>query len=113
MGSATRRSTKASGILGFSGTEPGQKSLQLVIVHRSAIVGVGQAEVPDLGSLIEIRQAWRCDLEQGLGKRVENSGGRDPGLERNEVVEKRFAGRAVEQRVEKAVKGGFVLGVRD
>src|SRR5450432_2695794 len=68
-----------------------EQRLQPLVINRTAIVRVGEAKVPDFGSLVKIRQARSCDLQQSLRKRVENSGSRDPCLEGCELVEKQLA----------------------
>ncbi len=41
------------------------------IVHRPAVVGVHQGQVPELAALVDVRHARRGELDQRLGQRVD------------------------------------------
>ena len=41
------------------------------IVDRAAVVGIDQAQIPQLGSLIKVGNPGRGELEEGLGQRVD------------------------------------------
>src|ERR1051325_2781668 len=68
-----------------------EKSLQMLVIDRAAIVGVDQGEIPDFGSLVKVRHAGRCDLEKRLRERVAEPGARDGLLKLYEVGEERIA----------------------
>src|SRR5882762_5997743 len=62
-------------------------------VHRPAVVGVDQAQVPQLGALVEVGDTGRRDLDQRLRQRVERAEVGDARLERGEVVEEGLRAR--------------------
>ena len=41
-----------------------------IVVHRAAVVGIDQAQVPQLAALIDVRHAGHGQLEQRLGEAV-------------------------------------------
>src|SRR5215470_13670998 len=60
-------------------------------VDRPAVIRIGQTEVPQLASAIEIRQARRRGLQYNLGQRRERSIIRDSLLHSLEIREKSLA----------------------
>ncbi len=57
-----------------------EQAPQKVVIHGTAIIWIGQTEVPDFRPLVEIRDTGRSDLQYSLRERVEYPGSRDPGL---------------------------------
>ena len=49
-------------VLGLGCVKLRQQCLKPIVVNRAAIVRIGEAEVPDFRSLVEIGQARSCDL---------------------------------------------------
>ena len=82
-----------------------------LVVHRSAVVGVDQAEVPELGPLVRVRRARRRQLEQRLRQRVEQAIRGDPALEGAEVVEEGAVASSSRMRPTNVTDGLVVLGV--
>ena len=56
-------------------------------VDRASVVGIDEVEVQEFAALVEVGNARRRDLDEGLGQRVERSEMGDPGLEGDEVLE--------------------------
>src|SRR5262249_113391 len=55
-------------------------------VDGTPIVGIDQAEIPELAALVEVGYPGRRDLDEGLGKRVEGAIVRNSSLKRDEVL---------------------------
>src|SRR5215831_3253718 len=43
------------------------------VIHRSAVVGINEVQVPELGSLVNIRNTWGGQFEEQLRKRVKTA----------------------------------------
>ena len=80
-------------------------------VHRPAVVGVDEAQVPQLGALVEVGDAGRRDLDQRLRQRVEGAEVGDARLERGEVVEEGLRARGIEQRLREGDDGLVVADI--
>ena len=66
----------------------GEQRLPRRIIDRAAVVGIDQAEIPELRALIDVRHAGHGELQDGLNKAVADAERRDPRLERQERFEK-------------------------
>jgi len=75
-------------ISGLLPADAGQQGAPAGKIHRPAIVGVHQAKIPELRSLIEIRHTGRGDLDQGLREGIEYAEMSDSPAKRNEFLEK-------------------------
>ena len=60
-----------------------------VVVDRPAVVGIDEIQVPELGALVEVRNARRGDLDHQLREAVVDAELRDARLERPKGCEKR------------------------
>ena len=49
-------------VVGLGTVKLRQQCLKPIVVNRAAVVRIGEAEVPDFRSLVEIGQPWSCDL---------------------------------------------------
>ena len=66
------------------------------VIHGPAIVGIDQAEIPELRSLVRVGDARRGDLEQRLGQRIDQAVVADESLECGEIVEELAVSLAIE-----------------
>ena len=82
-----------------------QEPAAQLVVDRAAVVGVHQAEIPQLGALIDVRHARRGQLEQGLGQRGDAPGADQRSHERLHVAAEL---RVVERIVHEPGKGLLV-----
>ena len=89
--------------------------VQQVLAHPpvdgAAVVGVDQAEVPQLGALVDVRHAGGGELHQELGQRVGVAGGRHAVDEVPQPVEERARAGGIEERVDEAQRLLLVAGV--
>ena len=51
------------------------------VIDRAAVIGIDQAEIPELASLVEIGNTGRDGLSRSLGERVDPAGLGDAGNE--------------------------------
>ncbi len=73
------------------------------IINRAAIVGIDQAEIPQLGSLVEIGHARSGQLEGGLHQRQVHSAPGDLGGERQEIFPKGSGPLTVQNRIDEII----------
>src|SRR5215510_4178558 len=59
----------------------------LLEVDGTAIIGINEAEIPELGALVEVGHAWQGDLEQYLRERIPHACVHDAALEAQEIGE--------------------------
>src|SRR4029453_9356147 len=57
-------------------------------VHRSTVIGIHQAKIPEFCSLIEIRDSRRSDLKNRLRERIQHARISDPPVELRKVAQK-------------------------
>ena len=69
-----------------------EQAVPMGIIHRAAVVRIDQTQVPELRPLIGIGHARGGDLQEGLGKGVEQAAVADALLQDPEVVQEALVG---------------------
>jgi hypothetical protein len=82
------------------------------VVDRAAVVGIDEVEVPQLGALVEIRDAGRRRLDDELRQAIVDAELGDTRLKGRERLEKRRGTGAIENRPDETLDGVFVRLVR-
>ena len=65
-----------------------QQAVPVGIVHRTPVIRIDQAKIPELRALIRIGDPRGGDLQEGLGERVEQAQVAQAPLQAPEIVEK-------------------------
>ena len=81
-------------------------------IDRPSVVGIDQAEVPELGALVEVGNARRPDLERDLRQPVDHPDTGDATRERRDRGQELRTARSGEDAVDEARHGLLVLLVR-
>ena len=81
-------------------------------VHRPAVIGVHQAQIPQFRALVKVRQAGGGEFEQGLRQGVEDTVVLDLALERQEGLEKGVFLAGLQHSIGEREQGVLVLAIR-
>src|SRR5581483_8227157 len=71
----------------------GQQEFALLIIHRPPVIGIDEAIVPQLRTLVKIRHTWNCHFKNDLGQGIEQSEEGDFALEQHEIVQEQILRR--------------------
>src|SRR5437879_1080108 len=89
-----------------------QQPATLLVIHRTSVVRIDQAEIPQLGSLVEVRDAGSGDFQQGLRQGIEQAVMADLCLKLTKVPQETPAVLLVEDVRDELTNGVIVGGVR-
>ena len=81
-------------------------------IHRPAVIRVHQAEFPELGPLVQVRDPRRGDLQENLGKGVQGPAVGQISLHGLEILQKLLIVLLIQDRLHKRGQGVFMLQVR-
>ena len=101
-----KRFQKRFGLFARKLLNPLQRLIALLEIHRPAVVGIHQAQVPRFAALVHVRHAGACKLQQHLRERIHDAMLGDFFMQRFEAFP--MCALPVQQLSRKRLGGSFV-----